>query len=743
MGRKRRFEGDKLFEMGRKVFKQQQEGLQNHLTHPRPAYNPSGWQIFRVRVGISFLALNLPSAVCSANFKSLQIAEHIVITDEIVSELKDEIEKVKGQLHHITHHKPDVARNSDKALTQLKSENQRLKKELEQKKRQHMESVREVERAKDIMGDYEQKVGLLHQQALKSSKIMKQSKEKFCRCLKEKEDLIVELQKHTKDLQHCIKEEEFKNRELNKMYQHLQGMCEQNNKKCGMLSENNQKFCECIELLESQLQSSLHESEKYKEEQLANFKCTMCQKLETRVKKQKDKYENRLKEQEKNETILKSQITELTSKLEEMNPNKLQELKNRLVEYDKCVESIIYSFRCKQLEEECQRQCETILRNESRYEKERGDLSQLVDELTTVVKQNKVTLLQLSNINREQEALLETQSVILSDKEQRIKWAESTIEMMKTKSTQLEQEIEDLRMTLSGPCNKEACCCLSRQLEETKTALSIERDNQLMKEKIIEDQSQTICCLQLQIKEKISELGKAREETAIAQVEINKINNDLLKTHSELENELNEKEHLLKKLKKLDCQKIQLTNEMKELEKLLQCYHQSHQCDEKQQNALANLQKQIEQQRHEWEAQKENLYAEKEKAVAAAKFATQKLLDTVADFQSQVNTQRKVQNMLTKMLHEKEEELNKIKSKMISINSITSGAETDITMNEIYKRSTGFDMSNPATSSSFYSFCSNCSRYTMKSGQNNEKPDLKQLFNLLTRTEDEPIKGSK
>ncbi|KAJ8975383.1 hypothetical protein NQ317_008598, partial [Molorchus minor] len=193
---------------------------------------------------------------------------------------------------------------------------------------------------------------------------------------------------------------------------------------------------------------------------------------------------------------------------------------------------------------------------------------------------------------------------------------------------------------------------------------------------------------------------------------------------------------LLSDIKKLEIQKIQLANEMKELDHLLQRYRNSNKCDKKQQAAIVYLQKQIEQQRSEWEAQKENLYMERENAVSAAKFATQKLLDTVADFQTQVNTQRKVQIMLTRLLHEKEEELKSIKSKMSSINSITS--ETD-TVNEIYKRNNRFNTSNPTTTSatSFHSICSNCS--TLKSSLNYDKIDLRQLFKIITQTE-EPIR---
>lgn len=67
-------------------------------------------------------------------------------------------------------------------------------------------------------------------------------------------------------------------------------------------------------------------------------------------------------------------------------------------------------------------------------------------------------------------------------------------------------------------------------------------------------------------------------------------------------------------------------------------------------------------QKKELELQKKVLCKEKCQAIHAARFATQKLLETVADFQSQVETQKKVQRMLTGLLQEKEEQLMAVTS---------------------------------------------------------------------------------
>lgn len=75
-----------------------------------------------------------------------------------------------------------------------------------------------------------------------------------------------------------------------------------------------------------------------------------------------------------------------------------------------------------------------------------------------------------------------------------------------------------------------------------------ERDNHLVKEKIIEDQSNTISQLQNLIKEKSFELNKAREDNNFAEEEIVKVNESLVQKHMELEKEVNEKKRLTQKL---------------------------------------------------------------------------------------------------------------------------------------------------------------------------------------------------
>lgn len=147
-----------------------------------------------------------------------------------------------------------------KQVYHLRAEIKKLKKELDQKKLLHQASVKQAEKFREVLNDYERKVTLLHHQAVKSSKIMKQTKEKFCACLKDKENMVKELKQTNEALQKSAQEKEiqYKNQivTMQSMERELHEKIEQNT----LLSDTNQNFCECIKILESKLEKSSKEN---------------------------------------------------------------------------------------------------------------------------------------------------------------------------------------------------------------------------------------------------------------------------------------------------------------------------------------------------------------------------------------------------------------------------------------------------------------------------------------------------
>lgn len=138
----------------------------------------------------------------------------------------------------------------------MKAENKKLKKELDERKFLLNSSVKQMEKLKDILSDYEKKVSLLHQQALKSSKVMKHTKEKFCMCIKKHESLIKELKHENEDLKKTVEEQEHQSSCHSELVGNLQKELHEKNEQNKVLSETNENFCECIKMLETQLENT-------------------------------------------------------------------------------------------------------------------------------------------------------------------------------------------------------------------------------------------------------------------------------------------------------------------------------------------------------------------------------------------------------------------------------------------------------------------------------------------------------
>ncbi|KAF7286358.1 hypothetical protein GWI33_005655 [Rhynchophorus ferrugineus] len=662
-------------------------------------------------------------------------------TDDVVNELKSEIEKVKEQLRSISKQRAAERNNMNCASppsyttrilsdeseeNKLKNENKRLKRELEAKKKLLEKSKGDVDKAKDILNDYEQKVTLLHAQAVKSSKAMKLSKEKFCQCLKDRDDKMKKINEENEILSTKIMamEKDLNNKclEMTNLKNILEGhqrALSETCDKCSALNDANQSYCESIEFLKLQLINSNKELETHKEtvksleQKLSNLNGA-CKKMNSKTKKRRENFKSQLKNYDEEKNKMAEKISQLSARLKDVDEQKQtikelkierEELENKLKDYE------TITVRCQRLEDECKKHCETLLTTQSSFQSEREEMHKLIDELTTVVKENKVTILHMSQINKEQENLIKSQSIALMSKEEQIKVIEKQSEQFESQNIELQKELEKLKKHVSEPCSRAACLCISKELEHIKSVLTAEKDTKLLKEKIIEDQSQTILNLQKQVKDKMTELNKAQVDTKYLEEEINRINEKLILKHKELDKEIDEKENLIEKLRVLECQRNQLTEEIGDFEDMLQEFKENCGTNENQQQILQNLEKQIDEQRKEWDFQKQIMVKEKQQAICAAKFATQKLLDTVVDFQRQVDAQKKVQVLLTKMLHDKDEQLKRVTSKIANINNITQDVSiTDLPMKQIFfrKAQTSAVPSNVNTNTSVYSSCSSC-----------------------------------
>nr|CAD7407151.1 unnamed protein product [Timema cristinae] len=272
--------------------------------------------------------------------------------------------------------------------------------------------------------------------------------------------------------------------------------------------------------------------------------------------------------------------------------------------------------------------------------------------------------------------------------------------------------------------------CSSGPLYPQRT-LEAEKDKLLIKDKIIDDQTGTIKQLKSAVQEKSEEVRKVIRDKEQVERELNQEKQYRLKLAGEVstisillvpfsrsysilisppsglprglsnmvEGELNPRRkigdwavvrfktnrlgtgsgQLAGSERKVRWRKEQLKQKVSDLEDDLRSSESMDTSEMvKQQERLAGLEKQVESKQKEWELQLKLLTKEKEQAVNAAKFATQKLLETVTEFQKQVASNKKVQQSLAKLLSEKDAQLIAATEKVESLSSQLTKQSTDL-----------------------------------------------------------------
>ncbi|XP_069683768.1 leucine-rich repeat and coiled-coil domain-containing protein 1-like [Periplaneta americana] len=193
---------------------------------------------------------------------------------------------------------------------------------------------------------------------------------------------------------------------------------------------------------------------------------------------------------------------------------------------------------------------------------------------------------------------------------------------------------------------------LARELHVCRCALDTEKDKLRVKNTIIDDQNATIKQLKNTLKEKSDEFKQ--------------ISKDYEQMEKDLCAEKLSKQKLITKMNQLQWHKEQLEDQIVELEDELKLAESG---DEKHQQMLLDLEKQVDNKQREWAFQLKLLTKEKEQAVNAARFATHKLSETTSEFQKQVATQKKVQRMLTSLLSDKEAMLKTASQRITTLNT--------------------------------------------------------------------------
>lgn len=123
--------------------------------------------------------------------------------------------------------------------------------------------------------------------------------------------------------------------------------------------------------------------------------------------------------------------------------------------------------------------------------------------------------------------------------------------------------------------------------------------------------------------------------------------------------DLNPRSDASESISRNESLKLELKSKVDALRRAIEDYSKCNAEVSHQRDLIENLEKKLVLQEKEFKLHACLLRKEKERALKSAQFATQKLLETVADFQRQVQAQKRVQVFLAGMVEQKDAMLNK------------------------------------------------------------------------------------
>ncbi|CAC5362345.1 LRRCC1 [Mytilus coruscus] len=311
--------------------------------------------------------------------------------------------------------------------------------------------------------------------------------------------------------------------------------------------------------------------------------------------------------------------------------------------------------------------------------------SQMLNELTAFVKEQKGRITELSKSKQEQSSEYKSRLQSLEEYEDEARRKLVQLELLKKDKTKLLAQVEAQDSVISGLkaerklwghelAQQGASLAQDRGRLEAKIesfnseivilkkSLNKETDALKIKSKMLEDQTETIRKLKEGLVERDEEIKKAREEA--------------LKTQRSLEEQLNEEragsQDVQERLDTLRERKDDLKHQVADLESELEESKKAHSIlnnkwKEKSQ-LIGELEKQVQQMKDNWENKEKKLTQERNKAVEAASTAIEKLRSVDDSFRKQLEAKESShQEEINRLEHEKQAELDQAYQKVYEV----------------------------------------------------------------------------
>lgn len=292
---------------------------------------------------------------------------------------------------------------------------------------------------------------------------------------------------------------------------------------------------------------------------------------------------------------------------------------------------------------QAQRQIEDLQRCRVENKNENSRLSELLRCSETKNNLLHSRLEEISEMMKKQNELITRQSDTIDIKDEQLKLAYENIKLQS-------QRLEDLNNTVShfekGQDSK-FNSCLHAELSRLQSDLEKEKENAMIKDKIIDSHLKTFS-------EKKTDIMRKESD-------INKLKRDLSESERKLSIEKTTNEELLIKIKQLQIRKEELKRRVEDLEE------ESLQSSEHT-TKLEQIEQQVQLKQKEWEELKAKLIKEKDEILEALRCSTQKLVDKTADYEMELENRQRVIDSFRLQVQEKD---NQIKEGKCEISRLT------------------------------------------------------------------------
>ncbi|XP_022192423.2 leucine-rich repeat and coiled-coil domain-containing protein 1 [Nilaparvata lugens] len=287
-----------------------------------------------------------------------------------------------------------------------------------------------------------------------------------------------------------------------------------------------------------------------------------------------------------------------------------------------------FAKRLNEIENMKQRMNEELERLIGEKDKEISMEKHAREELTEVVKQCKERITELSEANKHQEIVIKCQNDTINSKDDRLGLAVQEAEL---NARLVEQQKSELRQEHS------------RTMAQLEQRLQEERDKLRIKEKVADDQADTIMQLKSSMLERSKELHRRSNEMA-------KLEKQLLCERQEKENIACDVAHL-----KMLREKNSIT--IKDLQKQIETLKDSS-LHKKHTFMLEELEKKVQQKQAEWQLEITKITEERNQARETAQYAIDNLATALQEHQNELMGQKNMRHKMASLIRKKEEQLS-------------------------------------------------------------------------------------